>query len=339
MSKRLLVEEEVFYVQESIMPLARELPGDAAAQPALAHLSKLLHIVGVGVEKSGSSTVHDLLASAADVAVPVNKETAFFNENLEKGAQWYARQYRFMGHERAFLDFTPGYFRDAEVLEAIREFPTEKRIIVMLRNPVERAFSFYHHDIHQHLCRGEPVKRRQRVWQLFEEPEMAFSFENMWHLRVPYYFGLMATRLETIYQMFGADKVMVIPLEALVAQQDLWLDKLEAFLGVDLSEAKNRQLPHANPGRLAQFEKRQGEGKDAQLFLIEEGEARLIATPDESAVDAALSLQSGWTRELDPDFANEVFHARFREDVDRMADLTGLDLSIWEKQLNPAGVS
>ncbi|MGO1118005.1 sulfotransferase domain-containing protein [Rhodovibrionaceae bacterium A322] len=306
------------------------------AGTALTQFGSLLHIVGVGMEKCGSSTIHDLLELVPDVATPSEKETYFFNEHLMKGPDWYHGLYSFTGKEKAFLDFTPLYFRELGALEAIREFPTQKRIIMMLRNPVKRAFSFYQHDIRMHMCEGSPVHRRKKTWQLFEPFELDFSFENMWKLQPPYYFHPLAGRLETIFQLFGRDAVMVIPLESFYADTDSWLERLEMFLDVDLSAVKGRPLPHSNKGSLPLFEKRKSGflKRTCELYLTVDGKERKVEAPSEQAMDNVLKLQAGWTEKLDPALAHEIYHSHYKEDVARLEDLAGLDLSRWEEDLS-----
>jgi|TARA_R110002072_G_scaffold76158_2_gene178909 hypothetical protein len=320
------------------MEFSPDYSAEQDGEAAWRHLSSLRHIVGVGMEKCGSSTLHDLLAQVAQIATPVEKETYFFNQHLLKGPGWYHGLYRFTGAEKAFLDFTPLYFRELRALEAIREFPTEKRILLMIRNPVKRAFSFYQHDIRLHLCEGEAVHRRKKTWRLFDEPELDFSFENMWRLQPPYYFHLLAARLQTIFQLYGRESVMVVPLEEFHAATGPWLDRLEGFLDLDLSAIKDIPLPHSNKGSLPVFEKRKSGllGRGRTLFLTLDGQERRIDAPNERAMDAVLRLQAGWTASLDPQLADEIYQRHYREDVARVEDLSGLDLSRWERDLRRA---
>ena len=102
------------------------------------------NFVGVGVIKCGTTWVADVLASHPDVFVAHGKEIHFFSEFHERGIPWYLRHFDGAGDESAVGEYSVSYMDDAEKnAERIRHFDPGMKLIVTLRNPVERAFSHY----------------------------------------------------------------------------------------------------------------------------------------------------------------------------------------------------
>lgn len=103
--------------------------------------------LGIGTPRSGTTWLHELLQTHPEVYVPkYRKEIHFFNRNYERGIDWYekffpsdvqARKYRAIG------EITPFYLYDDECLERILKMPTIAKLIINLRNPVDRTYSHY----------------------------------------------------------------------------------------------------------------------------------------------------------------------------------------------------
>ena len=103
--------------------------------------------LGIGAPRSGTTWLHELLQTHPEVYVPkYRKEIHFFNRNYERGIDWYkkffpsdaqARKYRVIG------EITPFYLYHDECLERILKMPSITKLIVNLRNPVDRTYSHY----------------------------------------------------------------------------------------------------------------------------------------------------------------------------------------------------
>lgn len=103
--------------------------------------------VGIGAQKSGTTTLHDILRQHPGVFLPKVKETKFFCDDakFQKGLQFYEQTYFARAGENAVLgEIDPDYMYSEKSAERIRSLlgPGTK-LIVMLRNPVDRALSHY----------------------------------------------------------------------------------------------------------------------------------------------------------------------------------------------------
>lgn len=104
--------------------------------------------VVVGPMKAGTTWLHGYLSARRDVCLPLGvKETFFFDRNWGKPLAWYARHFRH--HDpcihRRVMEVGASYFHAPEAPRRIVERLGEVDIIVLARDPVERAWSHYRH--------------------------------------------------------------------------------------------------------------------------------------------------------------------------------------------------
>jgi hypothetical protein len=104
----------------------------------------------LGTMKGGTTSLFAHLVSHPFVTPPVTKEIHFFDLNFRKGGEWYAAQLR-AGDRSPGRPFTgeasPYYMFHPEAPRRVAETCPRARLLVLLREPVARAFSHYHHAV------------------------------------------------------------------------------------------------------------------------------------------------------------------------------------------------
>ena len=103
--------------------------------------------LGIGVPRGGTTWLHTLLASHPDVYMPTRrKEIRFFEKYYERGVSWYstffcppeqAERYRAIG------EISTQYYDCEECPQRIFTTLPQSKLIIMLRHPVNRAYSHY----------------------------------------------------------------------------------------------------------------------------------------------------------------------------------------------------
>lgn len=97
----------------------------------------------IGVQKSGTTTLFDMLNCIPDFCGSNEKETGYFiNDSIyKKGPAWYAGQ--FLRCSRAALKFeaTPAYIYYPDASKRIYSFDKQMKFIVVLREPAARCYS------------------------------------------------------------------------------------------------------------------------------------------------------------------------------------------------------
>ena len=99
----------------------------------------------VGTQKGGTSALFDYLKKSQQVTVGSKKEMGFFSQDkiFQRGSQWYSTEYKKKPDTRILLDATPEYLYYPFVPKRIHNYNPNAKIIIVLREPVSRAFSHY----------------------------------------------------------------------------------------------------------------------------------------------------------------------------------------------------
>lgn len=116
----------------------------------------------IGAQKCGTTWLEQVISQHPRVCTAATKELHFFNRrfNYDKGLAWYRSQFKHCTDAIAVGEFTPNYLwncppehevRDdgviTHVAPLVREAYPDIKLIVSLRDPVDRAVSSYHHQI------------------------------------------------------------------------------------------------------------------------------------------------------------------------------------------------
>ena len=121
----------------------------------------------IGASKSGTTSLYDILKQHSDIFLPSFKEPHFFDIPLvyQNGIEWYKKTYfQSVKNEKCIGDFTPTYLFDEHAPERIlNDLGVNMKFIIILRNPVDRAYSHYLHskrDLHEHLSFEDALKKK-----------------------------------------------------------------------------------------------------------------------------------------------------------------------------------
>jgi hypothetical protein len=103
-----------------------------------------------GVQKCGTTALHHILTQHPDIFIPrAPQEIHFFDvdENFRKGIEWYESLFREWNGQRIIAQTSPLYLFEPVVPSRIHAAIPDARFIVILRNPVDRAYSHYWHEV------------------------------------------------------------------------------------------------------------------------------------------------------------------------------------------------
>jgi hypothetical protein len=101
----------------------------------------------LGTQRGGTTTLQKLLERHPQVFLPACKEVHYFSLHADKDPQWYADHYRTAGPGQLCGDITPYYLFHPEAPRRIRALLPAAKLIVLLRDPVQRALSQYFHSL------------------------------------------------------------------------------------------------------------------------------------------------------------------------------------------------
>lgn len=177
------------------------------------------HLFIVGAQRSGSTYLYHLLNTHPQVcmAQPVRPEPKFFlNEQFcSRGRQFYEQMY-FAGvphHTRWLGEKSTSYIESTAAARRIREFYPGAQILLILRDPVERAWSNYRFSVKNGLEQLDFEVALAAEPERLSRIEPGTSVNPFAYRRRGYYIEY----LESYCQVFPADQINVVIFEELVA--------------------------------------------------------------------------------------------------------------------------
>ncbi len=158
------VEEEIFRLESGLRAAEEGRSGDG---PVTGALPEFL-VIGAG--KAGTTFLYHLLGQHPHVEPAASKELHFFDNRFEEGVEWYRQCFpaprQKDGRTTITGEATPFMFWPL-VPERVAEVVPRARLVALLRNPVDLAYSLYHQGVRH---RGE-----KRTFEEAVEAEMAGS--------------------------------------------------------------------------------------------------------------------------------------------------------------------
>ena len=106
-------------------------------------MSRLPNFLYVGPDKAGSSWLHEVLLKHPDAYLTPAKDLYFFDRYYDRGLAWYSSQFRDARDEKVVGEVCQDYLFHPEAAARIHECLGPVRVMVSLRDPVERAWSSY----------------------------------------------------------------------------------------------------------------------------------------------------------------------------------------------------
>ncbi len=281
----------------------------------------------LGAAKAGTTTLYDLLRRHPDVYLPPGKEPHFFDRDglFSRGLGYYDAT--FYGREamgkRARGDATPSYFGYAEwVAPRIAEaYGTHApKFIVILRDPVDRAYSHYRHRVRNGL---EP---ESFAAALEAENDRLAANPREW---IGYFRnGLYSRALSVFWQHFGRDAMLVVRFENLVAEQQQVGRRVFAFLDVEPNVAlKVSSTRNAAGVQRWMWLRRKVLGPSALKALF-----RPLVPPRVRRSLKYAVLTHLVRHEDNPPMPADVeraLRARYAGEIDRLEAMLGWDLASW----------
>lgn len=191
-----------------------------------------------GAAKAGTTSLHAYLSEHPAVSSPIRKEIHYFDLNMRRGEGWYRSH--FPADTSAVTgESTPYYLFHPLVPERVAATLPEVKVIVLLRDPIDRAFSQHNHEVasgHESLsferaleCEAERLAGEEA--RLRADPgHRSFAHQHFSYQAR----GRYAVQLERWFEHFDRDRFLIIRAEDLFADPAAELAVAQRFLGLDV---------------------------------------------------------------------------------------------------------
>jgi hypothetical protein len=217
----------------------------------------LPNFVVVGAPKCGTTSLYHYLKQHPQIFLPARKELHYFSfhfmEQLLAGPgdrnilttscrtfEDYLAYFAPARGELALGDISPSYFYFTDVCKEMHERLGNPRIIVMLRDPVQKAFSQY-----MHLIRDSRETLDFNSALAAEPSRIAQGYSAMWRYAES---SLFTRRTRRFLQEFGRERVKVVLFDDLVHAPSETLADIFRFLGVDASVRVSHESTYNRSG-------------------------------------------------------------------------------------------
>lgn len=190
-----------------------------------------IDFVLAGAQKAGTTALHYFLEQHPAISLPDAQELHFFdNEEIFSGRPDYRELHRrFRPTRRSVVagECTPIYLYWRPVMERIWNYNRRMKLIVVLRNPVERAFS------HWNMQRERGLDTLDFLDAIEAEPARQEASRPLQSRRFSYVDrGMYSVQLERVFQFFPREQIHILKYETFRDEQKQSLAAVSNFLGV-----------------------------------------------------------------------------------------------------------
>jgi len=144
------------FYRQSVRPAVHSLRISARLRRSPSRANSPDYLI-IGVNKAGTTALHEYLTNRPDVGVALRKEVHYFDHHPDKPWSWY-RAHFWGSASLLWGDATPEYFELADAPRRIRNELPDVRIIVCLRDPWARAVSHFYNSV-DHLTEFRTIER------------------------------------------------------------------------------------------------------------------------------------------------------------------------------------
>jgi hypothetical protein len=234
------------------------------ARLATAPMRILPGCIIIGAQKGGTSSLFSYLGQHPNIApCYATKEPHYFADHYWEGVNSYRYYFPTVisrmakGGHLIGMEGSPDYMLDPHAAARAKALLPDLRIIVLLRNPVDRAYSQWSmHAGSKNTGKKETLTFEEAMAQ--EEARISGEFDRM--LADPHYFsnklryqgykfrGVYAERLKSWFEHYPREQILILRSEDLYENPATILDSAAKFLGISESPLRAIDLQPVKVG-------------------------------------------------------------------------------------------
>ena len=254
----------------------------------------------IGAQKSGTTLLYSLVRQINDIYLPSVKELHYFDDDIAyaQGLQWYQDTYfSESSHYIRRGEITPSYMYIQKSAERIyNDLGKDVKFIVILRNPIERAYSHY---VMKYQTKEEIHSFNDAlILESSRSKDKRFAYVKR---------GLYAEQIEHYFKFFDRKNFLFLEFDYFTENQDASMKEICDFLGVEKKVAFKNKTVH-----------------NSKLTLKERFEFSLL----NSNFNASLLLPKNGYPDMSASH-KKVLQECFVKDIEKLKDITGKDFSSW----------
>jgi hypothetical protein len=205
---------------------------------ATSALRPLPDFLVLGAQKAGTTALYAYLRRHPQITGPSWKEVSYFDRHYARGEGWYRGNFPNLARTRGKLvgEASPSYLFHPLAPERVRTLVPGVRLVALVRNPVDRALSHYHHEValgrerlsFEEALDAEEERLRGEEERLRSDPRY---FSREWWSHTYQARGRYAEQLERWLAVFPREQLLIVPSEDLGADPEAAHGTVLDFLG------------------------------------------------------------------------------------------------------------
>jgi len=199
----------------------------------------------VGAQRSGTTTLYYTFKKHPDIFVSPIKDIQFFYHKISK-EKWtkYLNFFQNATNEKIICDVTTSYLYNKKSPYLIKERIPNPKILIQLRDPVERTISNYKQNKKE---QNESLSLKQALKK--EEERIKLGFPDFFHY---YHASLYYSQVKRFIDVFGKKNVKITIFEEFIKNPEKVLNEIATFLQIDPKGFPQKIKKH-NPGNQPLF--------------------------------------------------------------------------------------
>jgi hypothetical protein len=192
----------------------------------------------LGAQKAGTTALYEYLRRHPQITGPSWKEVSFFDRHWARGASWYRGNFPNLARTRGKIvgEASPSYVFHPLAPQRVQELVPDARLVVLVRNPVDRALSHYNHEIalgreplsFEDALDAEDERLRGEGERMAADPRY---FSREWWSHTYKARGRYAEQLERWFAVFPREQLLVLSSDELGSEPARAHTQVLEFLG------------------------------------------------------------------------------------------------------------
>jgi len=199
----------------------------------------------IGAQKAGTTALDSYLRQHPDITLSIKKEVHFFDNEA-----FFQKKINYEEYHKNFPknittqivgEATPIYMYWNQSIKRIWEYNSKIKLIILLRNPIDRAYSHWNME----YSKG---KEKLAFFEAIQKESERCKIASPYKHRVYSYIdrGYYTKQLKEVQKYFPKDQILILKQEELIQNHQKALDKITLFL--DISKFNFIELHNVHTG-------------------------------------------------------------------------------------------
>ena len=272
----------------------------------------MVDFIGLGAQKSGTSWAYTCLYEHPEICMPIKELHFFSRPRYQEGVLWYNDHFTKCSPKTKSGEWSTSYLYTEGVAERIHAHYPDAKLLVILRNPIDRAYSQYRNAIRA----GEISK--ETTFEAYESQEKSVLGQ-----------GLYGQQLFRFLKFFPREQICILIYEDIAKDPIAFMRRIHEFLGIRPDFVSSMVHAHVNVARTPKMV-----GLDRGIhyiseFLRKHGLDRFVHFVRKSGLTDVIRRVNteGDTTNKTATFDRAQYIHFFKDDVKNVGELLGRNLS------------